>query len=151
MSEPLLKAILRLFAVVAREDDVTHQEREQIRVFLDEHLSQVAVESYLIVFDEYIRLLPPRTGELTPELERLNALCKEVNPDLTQKQKIVITLELTNIVQADGNISSREMEMLYAIGSNFKISTGEIEAIRTFVLGQNASQLDHNQILIRQE
>ncbi len=148
MSEPLLKAILRLFAVVAREDDVTHQEREQIRVFLDEHLSQVAVESYLTVFDEYIRLLPPKTGELTPELERLSALCKEVNPDLTQKQKIVITLELINIVQADGNISSREMEMLYAIGSDFKISTGEIEAIRTFVLGQEASQLDHNQILI---
>jgi ABC transport system ATP-binding/permease protein len=148
MSESLLKAILRLFAVVAREDDVTHQEREQIRVFLDEHLSQVAVESYLTVFDEYIQLLPPKTGELIPELERLNALCKEVNPDLTQKQKIVITLELINIVQADGNISSREMEMLYVIGSNFKISTGEIEAIRTFVLGQKASQLDHNQILI---
>jgi ABC-type multidrug transport system ATPase subunit len=148
MSEPLLKAILRLFAVVAREDDVTHQEREQIRVFLDEHLSQSAVESYLNVFDEYIRLLPPKTGELTPELNRLNELCREVNPDLTQKQKIVIILELINIVQADGNISSREMELLYAIGSNFKISTNDIEAIRTFVLGQKASLLDHSHILI---
>src|SRR5688572_496124 len=148
MSEPLLKAILRLFAVVAREDDVTHQEREQIRVFLDEHLSQNAVESYLIVFDEYIRLLPPRTGELRPELDRLNELCKDINPDLTQKQKVVIILELTNIVQADGNISSREMELLYAIGSNFKISTTEIEAIRTFVLGQKATLLDHSQILL---
>ena len=148
MSEPLLKAILRLFAVVAREDDVTHQEREQIRVFLDEHLSQNAVESYLIVFDEYIRLLPPRTGELRPELDRLNELCKDINPDLTQKQKVVIILELTNIVQADGNISSREMELLYAIGSNFKISTTEIEAIRTFVLGQKAILLDHSQILL---
>ncbi|HMG90434.1 MAG TPA: ATP-binding cassette domain-containing protein [Chryseolinea sp.] len=148
MSEPLLKAILRLFAVVAREDEVTHQEREQIRVFLDEHLSQGAVESYLGVFDEYIRLLPAKTGELAPELKRLEELCKDINPDLTQKQKVVIILELTNIVQADGNISSRETELLYAIGSNFKISTTEIEAIRTFVLGQKASQLDHTQILI---
>jgi ABC-type multidrug transport system ATPase subunit len=148
MSEPLLKAILRLFAVVAREDEVTHQEREQIRVFLDEHLSQLAVESYLTVFDEYIRLLPAKTGELTPEIDRLNELCKDINPDLTQKQKVVIILELINIVQADGNISSRETELLYAIGSNFKVSTTEIEAIRTFVLGQNASLLDHTQILI---
>ena len=31
MSEPLLRAILRLFAVVAKEGDVTRQEREQIR------------------------------------------------------------------------------------------------------------------------
>jgi hypothetical protein len=40
MSEPLLKAILRLFAVVAKEDQVTHQEREQIRKFLQDHLSR---------------------------------------------------------------------------------------------------------------
>jgi ABC-type multidrug transport system ATPase subunit/uncharacterized tellurite resistance protein B-like protein len=148
MSEPLLKAILRLFAVVAREDEVTHQEREQIRVFLDEHLNQLAVESYLTVFDEYVRLLPGRTGELAPEIEGLNELCKDINPDLTQKQKIVIILELINIVQADGTISSRETEMLHAIGDNFKISTKEIEAIRTFVLGQKARELDHSQILI---
>jgi len=40
MSEPLLKAILRLFAVVAGDGEVTHQERDQIRRFLDEHLSE---------------------------------------------------------------------------------------------------------------
>ena len=148
MSEPLLKAILRLFAVVAREDDVTHQEREQIRVFLDEHLSQSAVESYLKIFDDYIHSLPPKTGELTPELNRLEQLCREVNPDLTQKQKVVIIVELISIVQADGSISSREMELIYSIGSNFKISSSEIEAIRIFVLGQQAAQLDHGQILI---
>ena len=34
MSEQLLKAILRLFAVVAKEDEVTDQERDQIRIFL---------------------------------------------------------------------------------------------------------------------
>ena len=47
MSEPLLKAILRLFAVAAREDEVTQQEREQIKTFLEEHLSQSAIDSYL--------------------------------------------------------------------------------------------------------
>ena len=57
MSEPLLKAILRLFAVAAREDEVTQQEREQIRTFLDEHLSQAAVDSYLQLFDEYVHKL----------------------------------------------------------------------------------------------
>lgn len=148
MSEPLLKAILRLFAVAAREDEVTQQERDQIRIFLDEHLSQSAVESYLKIFDEYVQNLPPKTGELTVELSRLTELCKEVNPDLTQKQKVVIILELINIIQADGDISDRERELVNAIGTNFKISPSEIEAIRTFVLGQQASQLDHNQILI---
>ena len=43
MSEPLLKAILRLFAAVAKEGEVTRQERDQIRTFLEEHLSLSAV------------------------------------------------------------------------------------------------------------
>ncbi len=148
MSEPLLKAILRLFAVVAREDDVTHQEREQIRIFLDEHLSQGAVESYLKIFDEYSQNYPPKPTDLGSELSRLEELCREVNADLTQKQKVVIILELINIIQADGAISERESELLQAIGVNFKISATEIAAIKTFVLGQASAMLDHPQILI---
>lgn len=148
MSEPLLKAILRLFAVVAREDDVTHQEREQIRIFLDEHLSHGAVESYLKIFDEYSQNYPPKPPDLGSELSRLEELCREVNADLTQKQKVVIILELINIIQADGAISERESELLQAIGVNFKISATEIAAIKTFVLGQASAMLDHPQILI---
>ncbi len=148
MSEALLKAILRLFAVVAREDDVTHQEREQIRTFLDEHLSQSAVESYLKIFDEYSQRLSERSGELTAEITHLNELCAEINPNLTQKQKVVIVLELINIIQADGSISAREDELVRVIGSNFRITPPEIDAIKTFVLGQQTLQLDHPQILI---
>ena len=33
MSELILKAILRLFAIVAKQDEVTRQEREQIIFF----------------------------------------------------------------------------------------------------------------------
>lgn len=149
MSEPLLKAILRLFAVVAREDEVTHQERDQIRRFLDEHLSQHAVDTYLKFFDEYSSA---GRGEPTPELHvelaRLEELCATINADLTQKQKVVIILELVNIVQADGEISERERTLLLAIGNSFKIHPDEIEAILVFTLGQTQEELDHNKILI---
>ncbi|HEY5748482.1 MAG TPA: ATP-binding cassette domain-containing protein [Chryseolinea sp.] len=148
MSEQLLKAILRLFAVVAREDDVTQQERDQIRRFLDEHLSRTSVESYLKLFDEYIHGLPPRTGELTEELASVENLCREVNAQLTQKQKVVIVLELINIIQADGNISPREEALLNAIGENFKIPATDIEAIKVFIRGQNVKALDNDHILI---
>ncbi len=57
MSEPLLKAILRLFAIVAHEDEITKQERDQIRLFLQEHLSRAAVEGYMTWFDEHSQKL----------------------------------------------------------------------------------------------
>jgi ABC transport system ATP-binding/permease protein len=147
MSEPLLKAILRLFAVVAKEDQVTHQEREQIRKFLQDHLSRSAVETYVKKFDGYVEALPA-TGELSVELQRIEKLCSEVNLELTQKQKVVILLELLTIVHADEQISPREEELVNAIGANLKISQNEIEAIKVFVDGKNAAALDHDHILI---
>jgi len=148
MSEPLLKAILRLFAIVAKEDKVTHQEREQIKIFLKDHLSRSAVESYVAMFDEYAATLPTHVTELQEELQRIDKLCVEINHELTQKQKVVILLELLSIVQADDQITSREEELVNAIGANFKISPQEIEAIRVFVLGKKSEQLDHNHILV---
>ena len=109
MSEPLLKAILRLFAVVAGEGEVTHQERDQIRRFLDEHLSEKAVDTYLKIFDDYAAEKDvASTGELHAHKKRVGELCDTINADLTQKQKVVIIVELGNIVQADGTISDRE-------------------------------------------
>ena len=148
MSEQLLKAILRLFAVVAKEDEVTHQERDQIRTFLEEHVSDSAVETYLKMFDDFTRNLTPKSGDISIEIGRVNELCQQVNSDLTQKQKIVIALEIINIIQADGTISEREKELVNAIGSNFKILPKEMEAITTFVLGKQSTALDHPQILI---
>src|SRR5688572_23568623 len=128
MSELLLKAILKLFAVVAKEDNVTHQERDQIRVFLEEHLSIANVDLYLRFFDEYEKTITGRHGDLT----EIQAICQEINPELTQKQKIVIVLELVTIIQADGSISDHEDHLVKAIGGNFKISEEEVEAIEVF-------------------
>ncbi len=123
MSEPLLKAILRLFAAVAKEDEVTHHEREQIRIFLQDHVSRSAVDSYLAFFDAFIQTLPPKTGGMEGERKLIESLCAEVGPELTQKQKIVILLELMNIVQADGSISEHEEDLVKAVGTCFKIAS----------------------------
>src|SRR5690349_12192522 len=149
MSEPLLKAILRLFAVVAGDGEVTHQERDQIRRFLDEHLSEKSVDTYLHIFDEYSAIgRAEATADLHADRSRLEELCGTINADLTQKQKVVIILELINIVQADGSISEREHQLVLTIGASFKIHHDEIEAIMAFTLGQDLDQLDHEKILI---
>lgn len=144
MSEALLKAILRLFAQVAKEGEVTSQEREQIRMFLQEHLNHAAVENYLGQFDTYADTL----SDTAVNINSIRQLCEEINPQLTKKQKIVIILELVNIIQADGSISSQEKEFVKTIGDVFKITEEEIEAIKIFVLGQLSSELDHRDILL---
>jgi ABC transport system ATP-binding/permease protein len=148
MSESLLKAILRLFAEVAHEDEVTQQERDQIKSFLEDHLSDAAVESYLRTFDQLIQDLPPKSGSPADALNRIRLLCKEVSPNLTQKQKVVILLELTAIVQADGNISENEENLLKEIGSAFKIDQRQLQLIKSFVLAKSEDEIDNGDILI---
>ena len=148
MSEPLLKAILRLFAFVAYEDDVTSQEREQIRNFLQEHLSQRRVEFYLAQFDEYCATLPPRSGDIQADLKTVENLCAEITGELTQRQKVIIILELVRIILADGNASEREEKMMDAIGVAFRIPAEDIESIRIFVTAQEPSALDQDHLFV---
>ena len=144
MSEPLLRAILRLFAVVAKEGDVTRQERDQIRIFLQEHLSNSSVESYLHFFDDITK----NTQATASDVAKIRQLCSEINPELTQKQKLIIILDLVSIIQADGHISETEELFVNTIGESFKITQGGIDAIKMFVLGKTASDLDHEHMLI---
>jgi ABC transport system ATP-binding/permease protein len=148
MSESLLKAILRLFAQVAHEDEVTQHERDQIKSFLEDHLSGSAVESYLKTFDQLIQELPPKSGNPAEDIGRIRQLCHEVSPNLTQKQKVVIILELISIVQADGQISEQEEELLNEIGSSFKIEYPQIQLIKNFVLARKEDEVDDHDILI---
>lgn len=144
MSEALLKAILRLFAVVAREGEVTRQEREQIRTFLEEHLNPAAVEPYLSLFDQYSASISDKDDYD----QVVRELCDEINPQLTQKQKVIILLELVAIIQADGSISPEEDKLVKQIGELLKVEAEEVEAIETFVLAQKPIDLDRNYFLI---
>lgn len=145
MSELLLKAIIRLFAVVARQDGVTEQERAQIKIFLKEHIAESRIDYYLALFDEYTR---PGAGNAQTDTLALQQECDEINRGLTQKQKVIIVLELERIVLADEKISAREEELMHIICESFKVKAEDLVSIRQFVVGQQASELDHEALLI---
>lgn len=145
MSELILKAILRLFAIVAKQDEVTRQERDQVRIFLKEHLAEANIEAYLSMFDEFTK----SAGQATQsETQTLNQVCTEINRGLTQKQKVVIVLELVRIVKADEEVTPREEELMKVICESLKIKLEDLTSIQKFVIGQQVSELDHPALLI---
>ncbi|MEQ1585614.1 MAG: TerB family tellurite resistance protein, partial [Cyclobacteriaceae bacterium] len=114
MSEPVLNAIMRLFALVAKEDQITKQEREHIQVLLSDHLSQKSTESHMQLFDEYAI---ETSGKLSAAQERdtIIKICRSINEEIAQKQKVVILLELMSVILADGAISDREQSLAIQI------------------------------------
>ena len=47
MSESVLEILLKLFAIIAREDGLTAEERDVVRRFLEENLAASEVHPYL--------------------------------------------------------------------------------------------------------
>lgn len=149
MSEPLLNAIIQLFAIVAKEDNVTQQERDQIEAFLIENLNQKGVNKYLKVFDGYSdSIIIDETVDREEEHRRISSICAEINKEFTQKQKVVIILELISIILADGRISEREDELVQIIGNEFNVARGEIDLIKSFVTGKSPADYNSDAILI---
>lgn len=147
MSEPVLKSIIRLFAFVATEDTVTAQERVHIFNFLEDHLSQPSVDKHIRLFDQYAREFSDKLSQVK-ENELINQICDTINLEVTQKQKMVVLLELMNIVLADGTISSREENLSKNISEQFNISLTDLESIKQFVSLQQSSQANSEHILL---
>lgn len=151
MSEPVLKAIIKLFAFVAKEDTVTEQERDFIHAFLEDHLSQSSMERHIRLFDEYAREISDKLSA-DKETETISAICSSINEEVTQKQKMVVVLELMSIIMADGSISDRENKLAKTICEKFNISQGDLEAAKQFVsIQEEASAKSDNLLIISNE
>ena len=57
MSERILKALMQLFAIIAKVDGVTNSGRNIVQSFLKQHLNQELVDEYLKLFDEFVEKL----------------------------------------------------------------------------------------------
>jgi ABC-type multidrug transport system ATPase subunit/uncharacterized tellurite resistance protein B-like protein len=147
MSEPVLKAILRLFALVAKEDQITETERKKVEEFLSDHLNEKAVQQHLRLFDSYGDLMNFQ-GQVDQEVEFIKQISTEINAEIAQRQKSVILMELMNIILADGTFSEREKILGNTIAKSLNVSPEELQSITNFVVGNDAASLDHDYILV---
>jgi ABC-type multidrug transport system ATPase subunit/uncharacterized tellurite resistance protein B-like protein len=138
MSEDVLRTVLQLFSVVAKVDEVTEKEREQVRSFLEDHVSLPKVAYYLNQFEKQTTQRDSRQSEE----KTLEELCSRINPQITQKQKAIIVIELIRIIAADASISKREDELVKVVSQAFKIHDEETESIEIFLSGKTPQALN---------
>jgi ABC-type multidrug transport system ATPase subunit/uncharacterized tellurite resistance protein B-like protein len=134
MSEKLLKAIIQLLVIVAKEDGVVHEdEKATVRDFLLENVSREDYTRYLKVLDQYIE----ETSTGTDDKGEIQKLAKDINKALTQPQKLVIMVRLMELIMADQKITDRESELLDFIGKCFHFDPKIVNEIQTFVTAQS--------------
>jgi len=161
MSEELLKAILQLFAIVARER-ITDTERNNIKDFLSLHLNREATNYYLKLFDEFsqsheidsrqeLSNLDADTQQFVDDWAKIMRIVKQVNQALTMQQKIVLIVKIIELVFADDEISERQGNLIFYIGQALKLQKDDVHTLQSFVTGHDIDELSSKNVLVIDE
>jgi ABC-type multidrug transport system ATPase subunit/uncharacterized tellurite resistance protein B-like protein len=161
MSEELLKAIIQLFAIVAKER-ITDDERQNIKEFLSIHLNQEATRYYLSLFDNFCKEnkrlassdlanVDEETLQFVDDWAQIMQISKKVNQALTMQQKAVLLIKIIELVFADGHLSERQSNLIFYIGEALKIPQKDLRSMQAFVIGQDIEELASRNILVVDE
>ena len=160
MSDPILKALMRLFALIIdihEEKEITESERSIVRSFLARHLNSDLTRKYLTVFEEYLdyyhRDNPERDSLQDRKRTSLNSMrilgiCEEINKELEQKQKIFVIIQLTEFISLDKKVTQKELEFLVSVAAAFNIPENDFQNILNFITRPVSDIPDKGMVLI---
>jgi ABC transport system ATP-binding/permease protein len=148
MSEKILRALMRLFAIIAKADDTTDISQHGVKVFLRQQLNKDQVQEYLAVYEEYLKAQDEgaegekKKRRLAVSSVKVLVICDQINEELTQRQKYVVMLNLISFVSAKGSVSDLEMEFLETVSGSFHIPEEEFRQTLQLALKPLAKEIE---------
>jgi ABC-type multidrug transport system ATPase subunit len=141
MSEKILKALMQLFAIIARPQSNDSDRRGVVEAFLKRQLNAELVKIYLGFFDEFYQEAQEKQRKSTQNRRtaaiavRVLKICNDINDQLTQDQKIIVLVQLLEFCKSDGTeVSQLELEFIQAVFESFNVDEQEHARIKDFVL-----------------
>lgn len=140
MSEEILKALMQLFAIIAKQDTGSSSgQKDFINIFLRSQLNELKVNEYLTLYEEFLGPADPVGVE--PEKKRTSmkdsvrtvSICKKINKTLTQKQKVVVLIRLYEFICSEESNTAQRLEIIETVSDVFKITTEEKLLIEEFI------------------
>ncbi|MDF2448485.1 MAG: hypothetical protein K0R26_989 [Bacteroidota bacterium] len=140
MSERILRALMQMFAIIAKVDGISNTGRSIVESFLKQQLNKEQVEKYLLIFDEYIEAQQAGSKKKDGSAKRtsLNSvkvlkICTQINQELEQPQKVIVLIRLLEFIYSSDEISEQENEFVVTVADTFNISIEEFNQLRAFV------------------
>ncbi len=165
MNESILKALMRLFAIVANpeKESISSKARNIVESYLSLMLNQHHVKEYLQLFDDYIELHhnvkdesdKARKKRASGNSVKVLKICSEVNEQLHHEEKLIVIVRLLEFVSEEGKITEEEAEFIDTVADVFNLVKPEYVSMKTLVTGnvidienkQNALVIDKNENL----
>lgn len=164
MSERILHALMQLFAIIARVDDINEDSdstqitsskgRKIVKLFLGQELNAELVKEYLKVFDEFLNshhgIKKRKDGKkkrTSVNSVKILRICSEINSELTQRQKIIVLVRIIEFIQANEKVTEQELEFVNTVGEAFNVDSSEYDAIYNFVEADGEKLLDIQNVM----
>ncbi len=165
MSERILKALMQLFAIIAKVDideetgevRLDSKGRQIVRTFLSQELNQELVEEYLKVFDEYVighhtskrkRKSNTRRKRTSVNSVKVLRICTQINEELAQRQKIIVFIRILEFTNANDVIAEQELEFVTTVAETFNIGREEFKDCLEYVKAEENDYVDNENYLV---
>ncbi|MGV3630971.1 MAG: ATP-binding cassette domain-containing protein [Bacteroidota bacterium] len=150
MSERIFKALMQLFAIIAKVDEIQDSNdteniessngRRIIESFLRTELNASLVREYIKMFDEFLITHHMSSSKKDGERKRtsLNSvkvlrICSQINSELTQRQKMIVLLRIFEFIHANEQITEQEIEFVNTVAETFNIDNQEYRMIKDYI------------------
>ena len=145
MSERILRALMQMFAIIAKVDGINNTGRQIVQSFLKQQLNLEQVEIYLKIFDEYLESHQNASKRKEGAAKRtsLNSvkvlkICTQINQELEQPQKVIVLIRLLEFIFSSDDISEQEFEFVNTVADTFNIPKEEFELLKAFIQEGNS-------------
>jgi len=144
MNESILKALLRLFALVSEANKSVYLEDKRgiIRDYLHQQFDSELAEKYLNYFDSRVRYYHPESLNPAHDIihgktleERLTNLCNQLNEELEKEQKILILINLLDFITIDKEVSRFEINFVDSAAEKLKTDREEYKDLKEYTFG----------------
>lgn len=168
MSERIIEALLKLFAVFAKTDGNKSDKIKIVELFLAAQLNKDLAKKYLPTFEqEYDEVMADisritekasakgdvDTEKLKFKIEaklsaRIHKIGNSINQELTQRQKLYVVISLLEFVATDNSITDSDKEFLNALVEDLNIDNDEYNQLCEFIVHPFDEIADSENLLI---
>ncbi|WP_066630224.1 ATP-binding cassette domain-containing protein [Labilibacter marinus] len=160
MSEEILKALMQLFGLIAKQDGgVQETEIDYVKNFLKQQLSAEAVAEYFALFEKHSKDKKARGNnkeedegkvKLTSMKDsvRIIGICKKINKQLNKEQKVVVLVRLYELINADRRFTDQRMAIINTAADVFRLPEDEKKSIESFIVNTQLNDLDIENLMV---
>ncbi|MEN8122081.1 MAG: ATP-binding cassette domain-containing protein [Bacteroidota bacterium] len=144
MNESILRALMKLFAIVANvnRDEVSQNARKIVESYLSLQLNRALVQEYLQLFDEFLKVHHKKDSKGDKKERKRTSLnsvkvlmiCHEINEQLRQREKIIVLIRLLEFIHEDYVITEKELDFVKTVADTFNISEEEYRNLKAIII-----------------